>query len=96
MRSVQQVTSRSDFATFLTDSRDSIAYNEQIFSKEKRGKLIKIKADDELVYEVHPEKKVLVVLKALYMTFHRDAYWDVAKMAELDEILADSHTLIRI
>ena len=96
MRSVQQVTSRSDFATFLTDSRDSIAYNEQIFSKEKRGKLIKIKADDELVYEVHPEKKVLVVLKALYMTFHRDAYWDVAMMAELDEILADSHTLIRI
>ncbi|MEF9960265.1 MAG: hypothetical protein RR448_08745 [Niameybacter sp.] len=96
MKSVQHVTSRDDFATFLTDNREKVAYNEQIFSKEKRGKLLKIKADNELVYEVHPEKKVLVVRKALYMTFHRDAYWDVAKMAELDEIVADSNTLIRI
>ena len=30
------------------------------------------------------------------MTFHRDAYWDVAKIANLDEVLADTNTLIRI
>lgn len=96
MRAVQEVTSRNDFATFLTDERQVVKYNKEIFSKEKTSKLIKIKVNDELVYEIYPAKKVLVVLKALYMTFHRDAFWGVAHMAGLDEILADTNTLIRI
>nr|WP_307990551.1 hypothetical protein [uncultured Niameybacter sp.] len=96
MRAVQEVTSRDDFATFLTDEREVVEYNKEIFSKEKTSKLIKIKVNDELVYEIYPAKKVLVVLKALYMTFHRDAFWGVAHMAGLDEILADTNTLIRI
>lgn len=96
MNEVQQINSQFDFAKFLTDNRKTVQYNEEIFSKETNGKLIKIKANNELVYKIHKEKKILIVLKALYMTFHRDAYWGVAKLAELDEVLADRHTLIRI
>lgn len=96
MNEVQQVKTRFDFAKFLTDNRQVVEYNGEIFSKETKGNLIKIKADNQLVYEVHKEKKILIVLKALYMTFHRDAYWDVAKIADLDEVLADTNTLIRI
>lgn len=96
MRAVQEVMNKDDFATFLTDEREVVQYNKEIFSKEKTSKLIKIKVNNELVYEVYPAKKVLVVLKALYMTFHRDAFWGVAHMAGLDEIVADTQTLIRI
>ena len=93
MNEVQQIKTRFDFAKFLTDSRQVVQYNGETFSKEVKGNLIKIKADNQLVYEVHKEKKILIVLKALYMTFHRDAYWDVAKIANLDEVLADTNTL---
>ena len=96
MNEVQEIKTRFDFAKFLTDSRQVVQYNGEIFSKEVKGNLIKIKADNQLVYEVHKEKKILIVLKALYMTFHRDAYWGVAKLANLDEVLADTNTLIRI
>ncbi|MGL6175321.1 MAG: hypothetical protein ACRC1P_12025 [Cellulosilyticaceae bacterium] len=84
------------FIKFLTDSRNAVNYNKETFKKEVKGSLIKIKANDELVYEVHQEKKVLIVLKAIYMTFHRDEFWGVAKQAGLEEILADRKTLIRI
>ncbi|MGL4345177.1 MAG: hypothetical protein ACRCTE_08275 [Cellulosilyticaceae bacterium] len=96
MSQVAYEVDRTSFAEFLTDNRESVQYNKQFFKKEKAGKLIKIKADDQLVYEVHEEKRLLIVLKALYMTFHRDEYWDVAKMAGLEEVLADTSTLIRI
>lgn len=84
------------FIKFLTDSTNAVNYNKETFQKEVKGSLIKIKANDELVYEVHQEKKVLIVLKAIYMTFHRDEFWGVAKQAGLEEILADRSTLIRI
>lgn len=87
---------RKSFAEFLVDNREAVKYNKQLFKKEKAGKLTKIKVDNELVYEIYEEKKLLIVLKALYMTFHRDEYWGVAKMAGLEEVLADTHTLIRI
>lgn len=96
MSHVAQEVDRRSFAEFLTDNREAVQYNHKLFKKEKTGKLIKIKADNELVYEIHKDKNLLIVLKALYMTFHRDEYWDVAKMAGLEEILADSRTLIRI
>lgn len=87
---------KPDFIKFLTDGRKSVNYNNETFKKEVKGSLIKIKANDELVYEVHKEKKVLIVLKAIYMTFHRDEFWGIAKQAGLEEILADRMTLIRI
>lgn len=96
MVQAEKEVDRNSFAEFLTDNREAVKYNKQLFKKEKSGKLIKIKADDELIYEVHEEKKLLIVLKALYMTFHRDEYWGVAKIAGLEEVLADAHTLIRI
>ncbi|MGL4737841.1 MAG: hypothetical protein ACRCW2_10345 [Cellulosilyticaceae bacterium] len=96
MSQVAKVVDRDSFAEFLTDNREAVQYNHKVFKKEKTGKLIKIKADNELVYEIHKEKNILIVLKALYMTFHRDEYWGVAKMAGLEEVLADSGTLIRI
>ncbi|MEG0013307.1 MAG: hypothetical protein RR324_03310 [Cellulosilyticaceae bacterium] len=85
-----------DFTKFLTDSRKTVNYNKETFNKEVRGSVIKIKANDEVVYQVHKEKKVLIVLKAIYMTFHRDEFWGIAKQAGLEEILADRNTLIRI
>lgn len=96
MKRLHQVTNQDDFAKFLTDTREKVEYNKEVFSKEKTGKTIKIRANDELVYEVYPEKNLLIVLKALYMTFHRDPFWGVAHLANLDEVLADAGTLIRI
>lgn len=87
---------KKDFVQFLLDNRTQIEYDNKVFTKHIKGCLHKIKIDDELIYEVHTEKKVLIVVDALYCTFNRDAYWDVAKMAGLEEILADPNTLIRI
>lgn len=87
---------KKDFVQFLLDDRTQIEYDNKVFTKHIKGHLHKIKIDDQLIYEVHTEKKVLIVVDALYCTFNRDAYWDVAKLAGLEEILADPNTLIRV
>lgn len=87
---------KKDFVKFLLDESPQIDYDNKTFSKQIKGALHKIKIGDELIYEVHTEKKLLIVVDALYCTFNRDAYWDVAKMADLEEVIADPHTLVRI
>lgn len=87
---------KKDFAKFLLDERPEINYDNKTFSKQIKGALHKIKIDDELIYEVHTEKKLLIVVDALYCTFNRDAYWDIAKIAGLEEVIADPNTLVRI
>lgn len=87
---------KEDFAKFLLDERLEIEYDNKVFNKEIKGVLSKIRIGDELIYEVHKEKKLLIVVEALYCTFNRDAYWDVAKLAKLEEVIADPHTLVRI
>lgn len=87
---------KEDFAKFLTDDRLQLEYDNQLFTKKQKGPLNKIKIGDELIYEVHTEKKLLIVVEALYCTFNRDAYWDVAKLADLEEVIADPNTLVRI
>ncbi|WP_053982384.1 hypothetical protein [Niameybacter massiliensis] len=87
---------KEDFAKFLLDDRLEIEYDNKVFTKNIKGALNKIKIGDELIYEVHTEKKLLIVVEALYCTFNRDAYWDVAKLAQLEEVIADPHTLVRI
>ena len=89
-------SSKFDFITFLTNEEQSIYYNDTWFTKEFNGNILTIKANGESVYKVHKEKKLLIVMKALYMTFLKDEYWGVAKEAGLQEIIADPHTLIRI
>lgn len=96
MQAIVQEVDKSGFIKFLTDGRNTVKYNKETFKKEVNGSLIKIKANDELVYQIHKEKNLLIVLKAIYMTFHRDEFWGVAKQAGLEEILADTNTLIRI
>lgn len=96
MEAVNQRTSKLNFITFLTNEEASIYYNDKHFTKEVNGNLIVIKANGELVYKVHKEKKILIVIKALYMTFLKDEYWGIAKEAGLEEIIADPNTLIRI
>lgn len=96
MNAINQMSTKLDFIKFLTNEDKHIYYNDRLFTKEITGNLIIIKADGELVYKVHEEKKVLIVMKAIYMTFLRDEYWGVAKAAGLEEIIADPHTLIRI
>ena len=93
---LNQTTSKLDFITFLTNDATSIYYNDKYFTKEMNGSLIVIKAEGELVYKVHKEKKLLIVIKALYMTFLKDEYWGIAKAAGLEEVIADPNTLIRI
>ena len=87
---------KKDFIQFLLDERTEIEYDDKIFTKYIKGPLNKIKIGNDLIYEVHTEKKVLIVTNALYCTFNHDAYWDVAKLAGLEEIIADPNTLIRI
>ena len=94
--SIKNESSKIDFIKFLTNSETHIDYNNCYFTKEVSGNTIKIKADGELVYQVHKEKRILIVLKALYMTFLKDEYWGIAKEAGLEEIIADPNTLIRI
>lgn len=89
-------TSKLEFITFLTNEEKSIMYNGKQFTKTMNGNIIVIQADGELVYKVHKEKKLLIVIKALYMTFLKDEYWGVAKEAGLKEVIADPHTLIRV
>ncbi len=89
-------SSKLEFIKFLTNNEAEIFYNDCYFTKEINGNIIKIKADGELIYQVHKEKKILIVLKALYMTFLKDEYWGIAKEAGLEEIIADPNTLIRI
>ena len=89
-------TSKLDFITFLTNEETTLFYNNIWFTKEFNGNILTIKADGETVYKVHQEKKLLIVIKALFMTFLKDEYWGVAKEAGLEEIIADPHTLIRI
>lgn len=96
MTQIHEALDKADFVKFLTDERECIRYDEKNFYKEKSYKLIKIRVDKELVYQIHEEKKILIVVNALYCSCHRDAYWDVAKMAGLEEVLSDSHTLVRI
>lgn len=96
METIIKATNKEEFAKFLTDNRETIAYDDKVFSKEIKEQLIKIRVDDKLVYEVHTEKKLLIVANALYCTFNRDAYWDIAKMLEMEEVIADRQTLIRI
>lgn len=87
---------KQDFINFLLDQRTELEYDDKIFKKYIKGPLYKIKVNDKLIYEVHTEKKILIVTDALYCTFNHDAYWDVAKKAGLEEIIADPKTLIRI
>ena len=89
-------TTKQDFVNFLTDERKTIEYDGKLFTKSVKGKIIRIKLNDELIYEVHTEKKLLIVTNAVYCTFNRDAYWDVAKLAGLEEVMADRATLVRI
>lgn len=96
MNPINQLASKLDFATFLTNEQSEINYNGKYFTKEINGSIITIKANGKLIYKVHKEKKILIVMKALYMTFLKDEYWGIAKEAGLEEIIADSNTLIRI
>ena len=96
MTRIHEALDKADFVKFLTDERKCIRYDEKNFYKEKGYRLIKIRVDNELVYQIHEEKKILIVVNALCCSCHRDAYWDVAKMAGLEEVLSDSHTLVRI
>lgn len=96
MSAMIQAASKLDFIKFLTNNETTIYYNNKCFVKEISGNIIKIKANGELVYQVHREKKILIVLKALYMTFLKDEYWGIAREAGLEEIIADPNTLIRI
>ena len=89
-------TSKEDFVHFLTDDRKSITYDNKVFTKDVKGNIARIKIDDELIYEVHQEKKLLIVTSAIYCTFNRDEYWGIAKMADLEEVMADRNTLVRI
>ncbi|MGL4800200.1 MAG: hypothetical protein ACRDDX_16095 [Cellulosilyticaceae bacterium] len=96
MKTITQTANKIDFIKFLTNEETHIYYNDRLFTKEVNGSLIIIKSNGELIYKVHKEKKVLIVIKALYMTFLRDEYWGIAKAAGLEEIIADPNTLIRI
>lgn len=96
MKEIIKTDDKKDFVKFLMDDRKYINYEDKMFSKEITDKLIKIKVEDELVYEIHKEKKMLIVVNALYCTFNRDEYWDVARMLGIEEIIADRQTLIRI
>lgn len=87
---------KEDFVHFLTDDRTTIDYDNKTFIKSVKGKIIRIKTNGELVYEVHQEKKMLIVTYAVYCTFNRDEYWDIAKLAGLEEVMADRKTLVRI
>ncbi|MGL4362473.1 MAG: hypothetical protein ACRCSG_04255 [Cellulosilyticaceae bacterium] len=87
---------KQEFVLFLTNDVSDIIYNSIHFTKTIKNKIIRIKANQALVYEVHKEKKLLIVVDALFCTFNRDAYWDVAKLADLEEVLADPKTLVRI
>ncbi|MEG1148601.1 MAG: hypothetical protein RSD98_08415 [Niameybacter sp.] len=87
---------KEDFAKFLLNDSLEIEYDNKVFTKKIKGFLNKIKVNNQLVYEVHTEKKLLIVIEALYCTFNRDAYWDVAKLAGLEEVIADPNTLVRI
>lgn len=89
-------TTKQDFANFLTDNREHISYDNKLFTKDDKPKIIKILVDDKLIYEIHKEKRLLIVTDALYCTFNRDEYWDLAKLADLEEVIADPDTLIRI
>lgn len=91
-----EANAKQDFANFLTDTREQITYDNKVFTKKPKGKIIKIKVDDELIYEVHKEKRMLIVTDALYCTFNRDEYWDLARLADLEEVIADPDTLIRV
>ena len=90
------MATKKDFAHFLTNTQTTISYNELLFTKTFKGDIACIKANDRLVYKVHLTKKLLIVTNALFCTFNRDAYWGIAKLADLEEVLADANTLIRI
>lgn len=90
------IMNKEDFAKFLLNDSLEIEYDNKVFTKKIKGFLNKIKVNNQLVYEVHTEKKLLIVIEALYCTFNRDAYWDVAKLAGLEEVIADPNTLVRI
>ncbi|MGL6175047.1 MAG: hypothetical protein ACRC1P_10630 [Cellulosilyticaceae bacterium] len=96
IQTLVKTTTKEDFVKFLTDDRDYIEYDDKVFTKEVKDKLLKIKVEDQLVYEVHLEKNILIVTNALYCTFNRDEYWDIAKMLEIEEVIADRQSLIRI
>lgn len=96
IQTLVKTTTKEDFVKFLTDERDYIEYDDKVFTKEAKDKLLKIKVEDQLVYEVHLEKNILIVTNALYCTFNRDEYWDIAKMLEMEEVIADRQSLIRI
>lgn len=94
--STSEATTKQDFVNFLTDDRSTIQYDNKTFTKDTKGKIIRIKIDDDLIYEVHTEKKMLIVTNAVYCTFNRDEYWGIANLAGLEEVIADRNTLVRI
>ncbi len=96
MKQIHEALDKADFVKFLTDERECIRYDEKNFYKENTHRLIKIRVEHDLVYQIHQEKKLLIVVNALYCSYHRDAYWDISKMAGLEEVLSDSQTLVRI
>lgn len=96
MKTLVKKATKEDFVKFLKDERHYIEYDDKVFTKEVKDNLLKIKVDDQLVYEVHLEKNILIVANALYCTFNRDEYWDVAKLLNMEEIIADRQSLIRI
>ncbi|MHC1749766.1 MAG: hypothetical protein AB9856_15955 [Cellulosilyticaceae bacterium] len=93
---IEQAKNKQDFMTFLTDSRNYIEYDNKLFSKEIKGNIIKIKADNELIYEIHEPKQLLIVTNAYYCGYNKDAYWGVASDTQLEEVIADPNTLIRV
>lgn len=96
MEIINEAINKEDFVKFLTDDRMNIKYDNKLFSKKVKGKLIKIKQDNQLIYEVHTEKKLLIVVNAMYCGYNKDEYWDIAKIAGLEEVIADPNTLVRI
>ncbi|OOB78405.1 MAG: hypothetical protein ATN33_01185 [Epulopiscium sp. Nele67-Bin001] len=88
---------KAGFIEFFTDnSNDQVVYQGETFTKELRGNVIQIKADKVPVYQLHTERKVLIVLKALYMTYQRDEYWGIANALDVEEIISDPATLVRL
>lgn len=96
METISEALNKEDFVKFFTDERLKIKYDGKIFTKKVKGKLVKIKQEDQLIYEIHLEKKLLIVVNAMYCTYNKDEYWDIAKLAGLEEVLADPNTLVRI
>lgn len=90
------VTTKQDFVNFLTNTEEQLHYDNKLFTKQYKGKITRIKMDGELIYEVHKEKKLLIVVNAVYCSFNRDEYWGIAALAELEEVIADPDTLARI